>query len=297
MHNLIIRINSMKKSTLIHLRIPFSFFLLPVFLFGVAIAQSTDWMRISLVFFILHFLLYPASNGYNSYFDKDEKSIGGVERPPKVSKNLYLWSLIFDGCAITLGLLISWPFSTMLLVYGLVSKAYSHPLIRFKKRPIIGWLVVGVFQGYFTFLMTGIGISDLSLQSLFSWYWQAPAILSTLMLLGSYPMTQVYQHEEDIKRGDRTISSILGVIGTFYFTGIFFTLSSICYFIYFMETFSLQDGLLFIALLAPVVFYFFRWMYFVKKDSSNADYRHTMRLNFISALMLNLFFLIFAVNL
>lgn len=286
----------MKKSTFLHLRFPFSFFLLPVFLFAVAVAQPEDWFRLGFVFFVLHLLLYPASNGYNSYFDKDEGSIGGLERPPTTTKDLYVWSLILDGLALLFALYISWQFSLALLIYGLVSKAYSHPWIRLKKRPILGWLAVGVFQGYFTFLMTILGVSDVSLVSLFDWEWQIPALLSTCLLLGSYPMTQIYQHEEDQKRGDITMSLTLGVLGTFYFTGIFFFASSMGFFLYFIETFDLSIGLWFVALMLPVTIYFTYWFSKVWKDSGHADFRHAMRLNFVSALMLNLFFLIFAFN-
>lgn len=287
----------MTKSTFLHLRFPFSFFLLPVFLFGVAVAQSVDWTSVSLVFFIFHFLLYPASNGYNSYFDQDEGSIGGLEHPPEATKNLYTWSLVLDGLALVLGLLIDWQFSLMLLIYGIVSKAYSHPLVRLKKMPVLGWLAVGVFQGYFTFLMTVYGVSDISVQGLFNLKWQYPALLSSLLLLGSYPMTQIYQHEEDRERGDITISLKLGVMGTFYFTGIFFTLATIGFFLYFNTYHSTETGIMFIVLLSPVTIYFIRWFLKVRKDIGQADFRHTMRLNFISALMLNLFFLIFALNL
>lgn len=287
----------MTKSTFLHLRFPFSFFLLPVFLFGVAISQPNDWLRLSLVFVILHFFLYPASNGYNSYFDQDEGSIGGLEHPPETTKNLYSWALILDLVALLLGLLIDWKFSLMLLIYGLVSKAYSHPLVRLKKRPIAGWLAVGFFQGYFTFLMTVYGVTTITIESLLNWQWQLPALLSTLLLLGSYPMTQVYQHNEDEQRGDMTISLKLGVLGTFHFTGLFFSVSTLGFFFYFKETFSVHTGLLFIILLSPVTCYFLYWYLKVRKDDSQADFRHTMRLNFVSALMLNLFFLIFALNL
>lgn len=285
----------MTKSTFLHLRFPFSFFLLPVFLFGVAIAQPEDWVRVSLVFFILHFLLYPASNGYNSYFDQDEGSIGGLEHPPEATKNLYHWSLVLDLLALGLGLLIDWKFSLMLLVYGLASKAYSHPAVRWKKLPITGWLAVGIFQGYFTLLMTVYGVSSTSF-NLFDWQWQLPALLSTLLLLGSYPMTQIYQHTEDKNRGDITMSLKLGVLGTFYFTGVFFFVSTLGFIYYFKETYSIQIGLLFIILMFPIVGYFFYWFLKVLKDAGKADFRHTMRLNFVSALMLNLFFLIFALN-
>lgn len=284
----------MKKSTFLHLRFPFSFYLLPVFIFGVAVSQPTDWGRLGLVFFILHFLLYPASNGYNSYFDRDEGSIGGLEHPPATTKDLYKWALILDGLAVLLGLLISWPFALMLLVYGLVSKAYSHPLVRLKKRPVLGWLAVGVFQGYFTFLMTVYGVSDMELKGLLDWSWQCPALLSTLLLLGSYPMTQIYQHDEDRERGDFTLSLRLGVRGTFYFTGLFFMAASLGFFFYFKSAYTVQLALTFMGMLFPVVVYFMVWFSRVYQDASQADFRHTMRLNFISATMLNLFFLILA---
>ena len=87
----------MKRATWLHLRIPFSFFLLPVFLFAISILKNPDLFSVFLVGVILHLLLYPASNGYNSYFDKDENSIGGLKNPPKVHKELYWVSLILDG--------------------------------------------------------------------------------------------------------------------------------------------------------------------------------------------------------
>ena len=142
----------LSRSTLLHLRIPFSFFLLPVFLFAISQIPPAPWVNLLLVFVILHLLLYPASNGYNSYFDRDENSIGGLRKPPPVSENLYWVSLSLDLVAILLGLVISWQFSLMLLIYGLVSKAYSHPSIRLKQYPWISWIVAGLFQGLFTFM-------------------------------------------------------------------------------------------------------------------------------------------------
>ena len=121
----------MKQSTFLHLRIPFSFFLLPIFLFAWAIEPKVDALLFGVAFFIIHFLLYPASNVYNSYFDKDEQSIGGLKEPPKVSKEMYTYALIFDAAAVILGFLfINFTFALLLFIYGLVSKAYSHPTIQ-----------------------------------------------------------------------------------------------------------------------------------------------------------------------
>src|SRR5690349_13986709 len=147
------------RSSWLHLRIPFSYFLLPVFLFAVAISPNISETRMLWVFVILHLFLYPASNGFNSYFDKDEKSIGGLKNPPKVNKGLYYLSLLFDVLALLLGyFLINTQFAVMLFIYGLVSKAYSHPWIRLKKYPVTGWIAAGIFQGAFTFVMCYVGL-------------------------------------------------------------------------------------------------------------------------------------------
>jgi len=281
----------LKKSTLLHLRIPFSFFLLPVFLLACAVGEIRDPENLILSFIILHLLVYPASNGYNSYFDKDEDSIGGLKNPPKVSKELYWVSLAFDIVGLLLSLLISLEFTVMILVYGLISKAYSHPSIRLKKYPIIGWLAAGIFQGYFTFLLSYVALKDISIWETLDSRIQIPAILSTLLLLGSYPMTQVYQHKEDGKRGDLTMSRLLGIRGTFHFTAVAFTIATGGFIYYFLEYFTLHEAILFPIFLSPVLFYFGLWYLRVRRDAEMANFQSTMRLNFISALMLNGFFI------
>jgi 1,4-dihydroxy-2-naphthoate octaprenyltransferase len=188
------------RSSWLHLRIPFSYFLLPVFLFAVAISPNISEPRLFWVFIILHLFLYPASNGFNSYFDKDEKSIGGLKNPPKVNKGLYYLALIFDAIALLMGYFIINPlFAMMLFVYGMVSKAYSHPMVRLKKYPITGWIAAGVFQGAFTFLMCYVGLNNFSLAASFNAHVLIPSLLTTVVLWANYPMTQVYQHEEDLK--------------------------------------------------------------------------------------------------
>ena len=279
------------SSSWLHLRIPFSYFLLPVFLFSVAISPNINGSHILWTFLIVHLFLYPASNGYNSYFDKDEKSIGGLQNPPPVKKGLYFLSLAFDLIAILFALIfLNATFAIMLVVYGLVSKAYSHPSIRLKKFPILGWLIAGLFQGLFTFAMCYVGINDFGIEIILNWTVLVPGTLSTIMLWANYPMTQVYQHDEDAKRGDLTLSRMLGIRGTFYFVGATFTVVTVGFILY-LQTFALKYSLIFLATLFPVVAYFFVWFFQTYRNESKADYRHTMWLNFISSTCLNLFFL------
>ena len=281
----------MKKTTFLHLRIHFSFFLLPVFLLAVAVSGHIHEQNLWLSFIILHFLVYPASNGYNSYFDKDVGSIGGLKNPPKVNKELYIVSLIMDVIGLALAFLISIEFMLMIFIYGAISKAYSHPNVRLKKYPIIGWFVVGIFQGYFTFLLSYIAINDLSLFETLLWQIQLSGILSTLLLLGSYPMTQIYQHEEDAKRGDVTISQKPGILGTFHFTAFVFLTSNTGFFYFFVHQYSLSTGLIFASAMLPVSAYFGWWYLQARKDRNSADFTSTMRLNFISSVMLNIYFI------
>lgn len=280
------------RSSWLHLRIPFSYFLLPVFLFSLSVSPNLEASRIFWVFFIIHFFLYPASNGYNSYFDKDEKSIGGLKNPPPVNKDLYYLSLFFDVIAIILGYIkISLLFAGMLFIYGLVSKAYSHPAIRLKKYAITSWIITGLFQGLFTFMMSYIGLNNFSFENTLKLHILIPGLLTSIMLWANYPMTQVYQHEEDAKRGDRTLSLMLGVLGTFYFVGAVFSVVTIGFVLYFINFFEVRYALIFLAALFPVVTYFFYWFLKVYKDKAFADHKHTMLLNFISATCLNAFFI------
>jgi 1,4-dihydroxy-2-naphthoate octaprenyltransferase len=280
------------RSTWQHLRIPFSYYLLPVYLFSLSVSPNIDQPRLFWVFIIVHILLYPASNGYNSYFDKDEKSIGGVKKPLPVTKGLYYISLLFDAAAVILGyIMINFEFALMLFLYGLISKAYSHPSVRLKKYPIAGWLTVGAFQGFFTFIMCYIGVNKYEWENIWKASVCIPGTLSTIQLLGTYPMTQIYQHDEDAKRGDKTLSLMLGLRGTFYFVAGIFTLATFAFAYYFVTYFSAHYAFVFVGALFPVVIYFFYWFILVYNDPAKADHSHTMRLNFISATCLNAFFL------
>lgn len=281
---------AMKRSTLLHLRIPFSFFLLPFFVFAASQSGMNDLFRFFLVFISLHLFLYPASNGFNSYFDKDEESIGGLKTPPKVERELLWVSLFFDLTALVLGWLVCPEFAVMLFVYGLASKAYSYPGIRLKKYPFGGLITVVFFQGFFTYLLAICGLERLSFPQLLEAKYLIPASLCSFLLLGSYPMTQVYQHAEDGRRGDRTLSLLLGVRGTFVWTALIFMATTGAFVYYFQKTYSFQTALVFPLFLAPVLLFFLFWAYRVFQNEKNADWKSTMRLNMLSSVCFLAFF-------
>jgi 4-hydroxybenzoate polyprenyltransferase len=282
------------KSSWLHLRIPFSFFLLPIFLFSLSVSPNFNEPRIIWVFLIVHFLLYPASNGYNSYFDKDEKSIGGLRNPPPTRKGLYYLALLFDLTAIILGYIkLNATFAVMLLIYGLVSKAYSHPLTRLKKHAWISLFITGIFQGLFTFMMCYVGLNNFSLMLALKPMVLVPGLLTSLMLWANYPLTQVYQHEEDSKRGDITASIKFGVNGTFYFAAAMFALTVIGFVYYFNNFSDVKYLKYFLLSLLPVIAFFAYWFTRVLRDPAKANFSNTMALNYISGTCLNAFFVYF----
>ncbi|MBC8109726.1 MAG: UbiA prenyltransferase family protein [Verrucomicrobia bacterium] len=285
----------LKKATLLHLRIPFSFFLMPVFAFALSLSEVWVTWKIVLIFVILHVFLYPASNGFNSFYDKDEDSIGGLKYPPKVSEELLWTSLIFDGIALALGVLLGWQFVIGLLIYGLVSKAYSWDKIRLKKYPFISWTVAGFFQGFFTFLMVFQALNKADWEQVFQPKILTGAFLSSVLLWGFYPMTQVYQHKEDARRGDMTLSRVLGIKGTFAFTALLFGVAMAGFYYFFNKFYEPLFFYGFQFFLLPSLVFFLLWFFQVNRNLEKANFDNTMRLNMISSVSTNSFFLLFAV--
>jgi 1,4-dihydroxy-2-naphthoate octaprenyltransferase len=102
----------LQASTIQLLRFHFSFFLMPVYWFALSQADAVDAGRSILIFFILHALVYPASNGYNSYMDRDTESIGGIKNPRQPTRQLFYTTIVMDLAGVLLSCLISPWFAT-----------------------------------------------------------------------------------------------------------------------------------------------------------------------------------------
>src|SRR5579862_5070985 len=142
-----------QTSTLQLLRFHFSFFLMPVYWFALGQIKHVDIFAAVLIFIILHMLVYPSSNGYNSYMDRDETSIGGLKNPSQPTKQLFYTSVIMDAVALLLSFLVSAYFVAGIFAYILSSRAYSYRGIRLKKYAVIGYLTVVLFQGAVIFFL------------------------------------------------------------------------------------------------------------------------------------------------
>jgi len=286
----------LKKSTLKHLRIPFSIHLMPVFLFALSQAVAVNWIHAIIAFIVLHVFIYPASNGYNSYQDKDETSIGGLKHPPRVTKNLFYVTFLFDILGLTLSLFISLTFSISVLMYVIVSRAYSYRGLRLKKYPVIGFLTVFLFQGAFTYFMTLVGVSDMPFNQFFTFGHIICMAISSLFIGSVYPLTQIYQHESDKKDGVITLSYKLGYLGTFLFSVLLFSLAVGLLFFYFDRKHQLIALLLFFVVMFPVVIRLLLWFKRVREDTTAANFENTMKMNLLASSCMNIYFLILICN-
>lgn len=275
----------LKKSTIQLLRFPFSWFLMPVFWFALSFAPEIELMKSILIFFIIHFLLYPSSNGYNSYMDRDEHSIGGIKNPLPPEKELYYVTVVMDLLAILLSLFVSLLFTELLILYIVCSRLYSYRGIRLKKYAIIGYLTVIINQGAVIFYMVYVGVSG-------DYTFPVYGMMAACLLIGGfYPITQIYQHESDKKDGVHTISMLLGKRGTFIFCSLLYLLAfGVLFFFYTQQQTIWLFGILQIFFL-PVAIYFFIWAFNVWKDSSKADFEHTMRMNWLASTCTSLAFI------
>lgn len=260
---------------------------MPVYFFALSQLNHINWFNAALSFVILHLLVYPASNGYNSYMDRDATPIGGLRNPLQPTKQLFVVTACMDLAAIGLSFLVSWLFAAGIFLYILASRAYSYRKIRLKKYPITGYLTVIIFQGAVTFFLVYHGADSNHTTNV-------PVIsmvASSLLIGGFYPLTQIYQHEEDIRDRVTTISYKLGYAGTFIFTGIIYVLAFGALGLQFFLNLEWIRFIILQTFMLPVLAYFFIWFRKVLKDKKEANFRNTMRMNLLASICTNLGFI------
>ena len=277
-------------SALLHMRFAFSFFLMPVFFFATSQAPQLIQINTILTFIVWHLLVYPASNGYNSYFDKDEGSIALIENPPLVDKSLYNFSLFLDLMGILISIYVSWILLVAVLIYGLFSKLYSHPAVRLKKYPVISFLIVFIFQGACVYWSSYAAVSGLSFNG-WNLNFTLAGLICSCLIGATYPLTQVYQHKEDSQRGDITLSIVLGIRGSFWFSAALFGMAALLLLTYWHRLEMMKNFWLFLVFAAPVFAVFFNWFYKVYHDPSQANYKNMSKMTLVSGFIMLTYFM------
>lgn len=162
----------------------------------------------------------------NSAFDRDEGDIGYLSNPPPVPRHLGLYGttlLLLGalGAVLPLGRpLMPHQFLIAYLLCTAMSIAYSVPPIRLKAHAGADVLNNALGYGALT-LYSGWAALGRALDPTF---WTVLAGFFCLAA-AAYPLTQVYQYEQDRTRGDRTLVLALGKQRSLYWSLAFVTLA------------------------------------------------------------------------
>ncbi len=142
----------------------------------------------------------------NSAFDRDEGDVAYLKRPPAPPSGLALFGLALMAGGMLVALWLPRPFAYAYGICAILSVLYSVPPVRLKAIPGLDWIVnmagFGLLTPYAGWTLTGREVTGPG----------GIVLVSFALLFGSlYPLTQIYQLEEDRRRGDRTLASALGL--------------------------------------------------------------------------------------
>ena len=142
----------------------------------------------------------------NSAFDRDEGDIGYLNSPPPPPRYLLAFSLVLLVAGQVMAFALPRGFAAAYAVCFALSLAYSVPPLRLKAVGGVDWLInmvgFGTLTPYAGWAATGRPLEPA----------HAIVLLAFCPLFAAlYPLTQLYQFEEDQRRGDRTLALILGM--------------------------------------------------------------------------------------
>ncbi|MGI9147692.1 MAG: UbiA family prenyltransferase [Chloroflexota bacterium] len=273
------------RSLVVHLRLHFQLLLAPVFLWGWLIAGGGLTPAMLLGFVSFHGFLYSGATAFNSYYDRDEGPVGGLEHPPRVVPALLPFSLGIQVTGWIMAFFVNLPFW---LAYGgflALSAAYSHPWLRLKAHTLASLAVVGLGQGALAFLAAWAAARG-EIGSVWDLDGALGILSSVLLILGLYPLTQLYQRDEDATRGDRTVVVAWGSGPSFIFAMTCTLAGGTLMLALLARRFGALDALLVGLGLALQVVSLARWARRFDVREVLANYRRVMRLNVLSATML-----------
>jgi 4-hydroxybenzoate polyprenyltransferase len=151
-------------------------------------------------------LLNGGTLAINSVFDRDEGDIGYLNAPPPLPRYLLHFSVALLVAGQLMAFTLPRGFQIAYAICFVLSILYSVPPFRFKAVAGVDWVInmwgFGTLTPYAAWAATGRpldaghGLVLVAFCPLFA---------------GLYPLTQLYQFDEDRRRGDRTLALILGM--------------------------------------------------------------------------------------
>lgn len=179
-------------------------YLLAVGLAGAAAGTRLAPAAVGLVLWVV--CLNGGTLALNSAFDRDEGDVAYLRRPPLPPRHLAAFAIGLMGAGQILALRLPAPYPVAYAVCFVLSLAYSVPPLRLKSVAGADWIInmwgFGTLTPYAGWAATGLPLDAAG----------GLVLLAFCPLFAAlYPLTQLYQLEEDTRRGDRTLACVLGV--------------------------------------------------------------------------------------
>jgi 4-hydroxybenzoate polyprenyltransferase len=270
-------------SFIIHLRLHYQFFILSGgYLLAGLFVEDLKGQQFWLQFLNVHVLLFGGATAYNSWWDKDEGPIGGLKSPPKMDQWMWPVSMLMQYGGLIWAISVGWNYAIIYGVSMLFFWLYSTPLARWKGKPLLSLVAIGVSTGTNSFLLGFLAAGGYPI----TFFEDAIALGVALILLSLYPVSQVYQTEEDTERGDQTFAVKFGLKGVKWLFTVFF-ISGLAILSWGLIIELGMVGYLFgiVGLVAYLVLLFFVW----KLEGKPSEYPMVMRIKFAASLSFVLF--------
>lgn len=270
---------------LVHLRLTFNYILSPLFVWGVFATGGEFGSRFWLGFIAFHVFLYGGTNAFNSYYDRDEGPIGGLQRPPTVDRPLLYCAVLMKVVGLLLALRVGTGFCICYVLFVLYSVTYSHPAFRIKRRPIASAVSVFVLQGMVG-AVAGALAGGATPEILSSPVATVACLAGATLVLAIYPLTQVYQTVEDADRGDLTLARWLGPARALNFSAALFAIGMAgVWFIYWRRELWPESVLLPLFAIAATAM-IIRLRSNILQQSAEATYRQVMAFSYLNSTVL-----------
>ncbi|MGH7525121.1 MAG: UbiA family prenyltransferase [Gemmatimonadales bacterium] len=142
----------------------------------------------------------------NSAYDRDEGDVAYLRRPSFPPRHLAGFSLLLMAGGQVVAFALPPAYRAVYAACFLLSVLYSVPPFRLKAVPGADWVInmwgFGTLTPYAAWSATGLPLDQA----------RGLVLLGFCALFAAlYPLTQLYQLEEDTRRGDRTLACVLGV--------------------------------------------------------------------------------------
>ena len=151
-------------------------------------------------------LLNGGTLALNSAFDRDEGDIGYLDAPPPPPGHLALFGFVLMLAGQGIAVVMPRGFAIAYALCFAMSLLYSVPPVRLKAVAGADWIINMVGFGTLT-PYAGWALTRVPLTHAGAWALGGFAPLFAAL----YPLTQLYQLDEDRARGDRTLAIVLGV--------------------------------------------------------------------------------------